>query len=102
MRREGLDCAQESLMAIVSRLKSLISDRGMTQEEFAKIIGIAEPNLSKMCSGKAKASRFSTGDKLCKALSCEYGDIFAYVPDDEIADDDVVCYLASEEDSLDY
>jgi putative transcriptional regulator len=32
---------------------------------------------------KAKAVRFSTLNGICKALNCQPGDLFEYVPDEE-------------------
>lgn len=53
----------------------------MTAKELAEIIDITEANLSILCSGKAKAVRFSTLEKICKVLSCDVGDILNYKED---------------------
>lgn len=68
-------------MSIQIHLKEILLERGMTAKELAEIIDITEANLSILCSGKAKAVRFSTLEKICKALSCDVGDILNYKED---------------------
>ena len=51
----------------------------MTQRELAEKIGITQANLSILKTGKAKAVRFSTLEKLCEVLDCQPGDILEYV-----------------------
>ena len=68
-------------MSIQIHLKEILLERGMTAKELAEIIDITEANLSILCSGKAKAGRFSTLEKICKVLSCDVGDILNYKED---------------------
>ncbi len=63
---------------IIVDLKAILKERGMTGKELVKKIGLTEANLSVLRSGKAKAIRFSTLNKICKALNCEPGDILKY------------------------
>ena len=51
----------------------------MTNKELAEKIDITEANLSILCSGKAKAVRLSTLEKICEVLECDVGDILKYV-----------------------
>ena len=44
---------------------------------------ITNANLSILKNNKAKAIRFSTLEALCKALSCQPGDIIEYREDEE-------------------
>lgn len=69
-------------MSIQIHLKEILQSRGMTSKELAEIIDITEANLSILCSGKAKAVRFSTLEKICKVLHCDVGDILTYVEDE--------------------
>ena len=46
-------------------------------------IGISLTNLSLLKTGKGRAIRFSTLNKLCKVLECLPGDILDYQPDPE-------------------
>lgn len=46
--------------------------------DLAELVGISVPNLSILKTGKAKAIRFSTLDKICRALNCTPGDILEF------------------------
>jgi putative transcriptional regulator len=50
----------------------------MRSRELAQRIGIAEPNLSLLKSGKVKGIRFDTLEKICAALDCQAADILEY------------------------
>lgn len=69
-------------MSIQIHLKEMLQSRGMTSKELAEIIDITEANLSILCSGKAKAVRFSTLEKICKVLRCDVGEILSYKEDE--------------------
>ena len=68
-------------MAIVVKLDDLLHDRRMTLTELADAIGMALANLSILKTGKARAIRFSTLEAICKALSCQPGDILHFEPE---------------------
>jgi len=70
-------------MAIVVKLDDVLHARGMTLTELAERVGITIVNLSILKTGKARAIRFSTLDAICTALSCQPGDILAWVPETE-------------------
>ena len=70
-------------MAILVRLDDLLHDRRMTLTELAERVGITIVNLSILKTGKAKAIRFSTLEAICAALSCQPGDILAFVEDEQ-------------------
>ncbi len=55
-----------------------MADRKMSLNELAEKVGIANVNLSKIKTGKISAIRFSTLDAICRALSCQPGDILEY------------------------
>ena len=74
-------------MAIAVKLDDLLHDRRMTLTELAEAIGITLANLSILKTGKARAMRFSTLAAICDALSCQPGDLLAFVPDDSAATD---------------
>ena len=65
-------------MAIIIVLEDILKQRGMTSKELAQKIDITEANLSILRSGKAKAIRFETLDKICYHLNCEPKDIIVY------------------------
>ncbi|KRN96755.1 hypothetical protein IV57_GL001766 [Companilactobacillus kimchiensis] len=51
----------------------------MTVTELAEKVGITQANISILKTGKAKAIRFSTLEKICQVLACQPGDILEYV-----------------------
>ena len=63
------------------RLDYVLLDRRMKLKELAEATGLAVNNLSILKTNKARAIRFSTLNRLCKALSCTPGDLIEYVPD---------------------
>ena len=67
-------------MAIVVNLDVQIAKRKMKLNDLSELVGISVQNLSVLKTGKARAIRFSTLDKLCRALDCSPGDILEYCP----------------------
>ena len=68
-------------MGIQIHLKELLRERGMTPrsgKELAAKLDITEANLSIFVSGKSKAVRFTTLEKLCEILDCDVSDIIRY------------------------
>lgn len=68
-------------MSIIINLDVMLAKRKMRSNELAERIGITTANLSILKTGKAKAIRFSTLEKICEVLSCQPGDILVYDPD---------------------
>ncbi len=66
-------------MAIVVNLDVMMAKRKMSSNELAERVGITPANLSILKTGKAKAVRFSTLDKICEILDCQPGDILEHV-----------------------
>lgn len=60
-------------------LDFLLLKRKMSVTELSKRVGITQANLSILKTGKAKAIRFSTLEKICQVLDCQPGDILEYV-----------------------
>ncbi len=65
---------------IIVNLDVMMAKRKISSNELAEKIEITPANLSILKTGKAKAIRFSTLDKLCEALNCQPGDILEYLP----------------------
>ncbi len=65
-------------MRIIVNLDVVMSQRKIKSKDLAARIGITEPNLSLLKSGKVKGIRFNTLEKICKELECQPGDILAY------------------------
>lgn len=66
---------------IVVNLDVMMAKRKISSNELADIIEITPANLSILKTGKAKAIRFSTLERLCEALDCQPGDILEFSPD---------------------
>lgn len=73
-------------MPIVVHLDEMLKKNGMTAKELCVIVDITEANMSILRSGKAKAIRFETLSKICRALACSPGDILRY---EEGSDDEM-------------
>ena len=69
-------------------LDIMLARRKMSLTELSEKVGITLANLSVLKTGKAKAVRLSTLDALCRALSCQPGDILEYEEGDDGSDQD--------------
>ena len=65
-------------MPIMINLDVQLAKRKMKLNELSNLVGISVQNLSILKTGKAKAIRFSTLEKLCHALECTPGDLIEY------------------------
>lgn len=72
-------------MAIITRLDRVLADRKMQLNELSEQVGISLANLSNLKTGKVRAIRFSTLEKICEVLECQPGDILEYQNDTEKA-----------------
>ena len=70
-------------MSVVINLDVMMAKRKISSNELAEKIGITPANLSILKTGKAKAIRFSTLDRICEILECQPGDILEWRSDDE-------------------
>jgi len=64
------------------RLDYVLLDRRMKLKDLAEATGLAVNNLSILKTNKARAIRFSTLNRLCKALNCAPGDLIEYISDE--------------------
>lgn len=65
-------------MPIVVTLDVMLAKRKMRSRELAERIGITEPNLSLLKSGKVRGMRFDTLARICEVLQCQPGDLLGY------------------------
>lgn len=63
---------------IVVNLDIMMARRKMSLGELAERVEITPANLSIFKTGKAKAVRFSTLEKLCEVLDCQPADLLEY------------------------
>lgn len=76
-------------MAIRIHLDVVMAQRKMGLTELANEVDITMANLSILKNGKARAIRFSTLEAICKALSCQPGDILEYVQEEQEGEETV-------------
>ena len=67
---------------IVVNLDMMMAKRKISLGELAGRIDITPANLSIFKTGKAKAVRFSTLERLCQVLDCQPADLLEFRPDD--------------------
>ncbi len=65
-------------MPIIVNVDVMMAKRKISSGELAKKIDITPANLSILKTGKAKAIRFSTLEKLCEVLECQPGDLLEW------------------------
>jgi putative transcriptional regulator len=65
-------------MPIIVNLDVMMARRKMSLSELADKVGITLSNLSILKTGKAKAIRFSTLEKICEVLDCQPADILEF------------------------
>ena len=65
-------------MPIIVNLDVMMAKRKMSLSELAAKMDITLSNLSILKTGKAKAMRFSTLEKLCEVLDCQPADLLEY------------------------
>jgi putative transcriptional regulator len=65
-------------MPIIVNLDVMLAKRKMRSRELAEKIGIAEPNVSLLKSGKVKGIRFDTLEAICLTLQCQPGDLLEW------------------------
>lgn len=64
-------------------LDVMLARRKMSVTELSARVGITMANLSILKTGKARAVRLETLDRLCVALDCQPGDLMEFLPDGE-------------------
>lgn len=72
-------------MPIVVNLDVMLARRKMRSRELAERVGITEPNISLLKSGKVRGVRFETLARICEVLQCQPGDLLEYRPGEEAA-----------------
>lgn len=63
---------------IVVNLDVMMAKRKISLTELAERVEITPANLSILKTGKAKAVRFSTLERICQVLECQPADILEY------------------------
>ncbi len=63
---------------IIFNIDVMLAKRKMSVTELAEKVGITLANMSILKTGKAKAVKVSTLQKLCEALDCQPGDLLEF------------------------
>ncbi len=63
---------------IVFTIDVMLAKRKMSLTELSQRVGITMANMSILKTGKARAVKISTLQKLCEALDCQPGDLLEY------------------------
>jgi putative transcriptional regulator len=67
---------------IIINVDVMLARRKMSVTALAERLGFTLANVSMLKTGKIKALKMTTLDKLCKELDCQPGDILEYVKED--------------------
>ena len=70
-------------MAIIINIDVMLAKKKMSVTELSQKVGITMANISILKNVKAKAIKVDTLDRICRALSCQPGDILQYESDEE-------------------
>ncbi len=70
-------------MSIRINLDVMLARRKMSVTELSSKIGITMANISILKNGRARAIRFETLERICRALDCQPGDILEYTSDEK-------------------
>ena len=65
-------------MPIIINLDVMLARRKMKLNDLAELVGITPQNLSVLKTGRARAIRFTTLEKLCEVLDCRPGDLLDF------------------------
>jgi putative transcriptional regulator len=65
-------------MPIIVNVDVMLARRKMRLNTLSELVGITPQNLSVLKTGRAKAVRFSTLERLCEVLDCQPGDLLSF------------------------
>ena len=68
-------------MDIIVNIDVVLAQKKMSVTELSEKVGITMANISILKTGKAKAIRFSTLEKICEVLECQPGNLLSYQKD---------------------
>ncbi len=69
---------------IIVNLDVMLAKRKMRSNELAERIGITSQNLSILKTGRARAVRFDTLEKICAVLECQPGDLLEFSQEEKL------------------
>ena len=69
-------------MTVKIMLKKIRTERGLSQNQLARLADTSLQNIQKIEYGKTKGIQYGMLNKLCNILQCSPGDLLVWVPDD--------------------
>jgi putative transcriptional regulator len=78
---------------IIVNVDVMLARKKMRLNTLAEMVGITPQNLSVLKTGRAKAIRFSTLERLCECLDCQPGDLLEFQDGTEKAPQDAVAEI---------
>lgn len=64
-------------------LSRILGERRITQRKLAESANLRPNTVNMLYNERAQRIDFDVLNRLCKALGCQPGDIFEYIPDEE-------------------
>ncbi len=68
---------------IKSKLKVLLAEHEMTQQELADKIGTRQATISSICNNKIKQIPVDVVNNICNFFNCDISDVFKHIPDND-------------------
>lgn len=72
---------------IIINIDVMMARRKMSLTTLSERVGITMANMSILKTGKARAVRLETLNRLCEVLECQPADLLEYRPDEKGVDD---------------
>lgn len=66
---------------IKSRLKILLTEKGLTQRKLSELTGVRPATITGIVNNSIKQIPVDSVSKICEALNCNVGDLFYYEPE---------------------
>lgn len=67
-------------MKVIIKLDQLLSERKMSQREFAMKAGIRQPSINEMCRNQTNRLPLDNLARICEVLECQITDVLELVP----------------------
>lgn len=64
-------------MVVRIHIQKLLDDKGMSQRELAKLTGIKQPTINKMCQNTLLHFPLDSLDIICEVLECDLCDVLS-------------------------
>lgn len=66
---------------IKSRLRILLTEKGLTQRKLSELTGVRPATITGIVNNSIKQIPVDSVSKICKALNCDVGNLFYYEPE---------------------